>query len=418
MTKDQFLKEASLECTKAKSHFTNSISRSKALELNLSVLHSWVQLVQVIVTDGKLESPTRSNFILEVFGTIIPKITDYVDFDITFSEELVSLAVFLFDIYNRDRKLITDKGTVDGRLYQLFKTCIQGINSPLSSVTLRSDFYILANHYLSRVLSDKQGSERVLQDLRLGSKKLVEIIWNDVIYGEGTSRITGILLLDSLIQLANKSKENFILDSLTKTTRLLLIVRSLKNTDALLNSTTEHINIDDLLYELTAFKATVFFLIRVAETRSGASSLIENNLFRIISELSFLKVDPDLGLELKFDEVYAQNSNFLKVNVTLDNPLIVDKDSNGVSLFELIVPVFQLIAAVLVSMGSANKSVVQKVKSLLSAYKRLVIGIFKRDLLSEKEGKTKLTDSNRQSLDEMVKLIVMLCTLTGYQNEG
>ncbi|CAI4044751.1 hypothetical protein SUVZ_10G1550 [Saccharomyces uvarum] len=418
MTKDQFLKEASLECTKAKSHFTNCISRSKALELNLAVLHSWVQLVQVIVTDGKLESSTRSNFILEVFGTIIPKITDYVEFDITFSEELVSLAVFLFDIYNRDRKLITDKGTVDGRLYQLFKTCIQGINSPLSSVTLRSDFYILANHYLSKVLSDKQGSERVLQDLRLGSKKLVEIIWNDVIYGEGTSRITGILLLDSLIQLANKSKENFILDSLTKTTRLLLIVRSLKNTDALLNSTTEHINIDDLLYELTAFKATVFFLIRVAETRSGASSLIENNLFRIIGELSFLKVDPDLGLELKFDEVYAQNSNFLKVNVTLDNPLIVDKDSNGVSLFELIVPVFQLIAAVLVSMGSANKSVVQKVKSLMSSYKRLVIGIFKRDLLSKKEGETKLTDSNRQSLDEMVKLIVMLCTLTGYQNDG
>lgn len=244
-------------------------------------------------------------------------------------------------------------------------------------MALRSDFYILANHYLSRVLSDQVGSEKVLQDLRLGSKKLVEIIWNDVVYGEGTSRVTGILLLDSLIQLANRSKENFILDSLMKTTRLLLIIRSLKNTDALLNSTTEHINIDDLLYELTAFKATVFFLIRVAETRGGASALIENNLFRIIAELSFLKVDPDLGLDLMFDEVYVQNSKFLKVNVTLDNPLLVDKDANGVSLFELIVPIFQLISAVLVSMGSSNKAVVQTVKGLLNTYKRLVIGIFK-----------------------------------------
>ncbi|CAI4043735.1 hypothetical protein SKDZ_10G1710 [Saccharomyces kudriavzevii ZP591] len=416
-TRDQFLKEARLECARAKSHFTNLISKNKALELNLSVLHSWVQLVQIIVTDGKLEPSERSSFILEVFGTIIPRISDYVEFDITFSEELVSLAVFLFDMYNRDRKLITDKGMVDGRLYQLFKTCIQGINSPLSSVALRSDFYILANHYLRRVLSDKQGSEMVVQNLRLGSKKLVEIIWNDIIYGEGTSRVTGILLLDSLIQLANKSKENFILDSLMKTTRLLLIMRSLKNTDALLNSTTEHINIDDLLYELTAFKATVFFLIRVAETRSGASALIENNLFRIISELTFLKVDPDLGLELMFDEVYVHNSNFLKVNVTLDNPLIVDKEANGVSLFELIVPVFQLIAAVLVSMGSSNKNVVQKVKTLLSTYKRLVIGIFKRDLMREKEDKKNSTNSDCQSLDEMVRLIVMLCTLTGYQNE-
>ena len=284
-------------------------------------------------------------------------------------------------------------------------------------MTLRSDFYILANHYLSRVLSDQEGSERVLQDLRLGSKKLVEIIWNDVIYGEGTSRVTGMLLLDSLIQLANKTKENFVLDSLMKTTKLLLIIRSLKNTDALLGSTTEHINIDDLLYELTAFKATVFFLIRVAETRNGASALVENNLFRIIAELSFLKVDPDLGLELVFDEVYLQNSNFLKVNVTLDNPLVFDKDTNGVSLLELIVPIFQLIAAVLVSMGSSNKSVVQRVKSLLSMYKRLVVGIFKRDLLREKDERKKSTDPSTQSLNEMVKLIVMLCTLTGYQNE-
>ncbi|CAI4561574.1 CEI_1a_G0029160.mRNA.1.CDS.1 [Saccharomyces cerevisiae] len=416
VSKEQFLKDADVECIKAKSHFTNIISRNKALELSLSVLHSWVQLVQIIVTDGKLEPSTRSNFILEVFGTIIPKISDYIEFNITFSEELVSLAVFLFDIYNRDRKLITDKGTVDGRLYQLFKTCIQGINSPLSSVALRSDFYILANHYLSRVLSDQVGSEKVLQDLRLGSKKLVEIIWNDVVYGEGTSRVTGILLLDSLIQLANRSKENFILDSLMKTTRLLLIIRSLKNTDALLNSTTEHINIDDLLYELTAFKATVFFLIRVAETRGGANALIENNLFRIIAELSFLKVDPDLGLDLVFDEVYVQNSKFLKVNVTLDNPLLVDKDANGVSLFELIVPIFQLISAVLVSMGSSNKAVVQTVKGLLNTYKRLVIGIFKRDLLREKEDKKNSSDPNNQSLNEMVKLIVMLCTLTGYQN--
>lgn len=66
VSKEQFLKDADVECIKAKSHFTNIISRNKALELNLSVLHSWVQLVQIIVTDGKLEPSTRSNFILEV----------------------------------------------------------------------------------------------------------------------------------------------------------------------------------------------------------------------------------------------------------------------------------------------------------------------------------------------------------------
>lgn len=396
---------------------TSYLSRKNFMERQLAILHSWVQLVQIVVSDGELSSLTRSNFILEVFGSVIPKINDYVEYDISFSEELVSLAVFLYDVYKKDRISIDNYRTVDTRLYNLFKVCVQGINSPLSSFSLRSDFYVLTNSYLVRILKDSKSAKLVLQDLKMNYERLVEIVCNDVIYGQGTNRITGIFLLDSLIQLGNINKENFILDSLVKNTQLLLIIRTIKNADTMLSSSYENISIDDLLYELTAFKSLLYLLIRIAESRNGAHALIQNKLFQVIQDCKLLQVDPDLGLELVFDELSVKSSSFLTVNVSLDNPLFLGKDTNGISLFELLVPVFQLISAVLLSMGSANQTVIQEVKKLLVKFRKLSLGILKRDALKDTNPKYHLSGSSSEGLAQMVKLIVMLCTLTGYHGE-
>lgn len=396
---------------------TGLLSRKTFIDSQLSILHSWVQLVQIIVSDGELSSLTRSNFILEVFGSIVPKINDYIEFDISFSEELVSLAVVLYDVYQRDRISIDNYQTVDTRLYNLFNASIHGINSPLSSFSIRSDFYVLANSYLVKILKDVKMAKQILRDLRMNSEMLVEVICNDAIYGQGTNRITSIFLLDSLIQLGGLNKENLILSSLMRNTQLLLIIRSIKNTDTLLNSPSENISIDDFLYELTAFKTVIHLLIRIAETRNGAKALVQNKLFPVIADCSFLQLDPDLGLELIFDELSIKNSNFIRVNVTLDNPLFLGKGANGISLFEIIVPVFQLIAAVLLSMGSSNLTVIQEVKKLLMKFRKLSLGIMKRDALNDTNGKHNLADSSHQGLKEMVKLIVMLCTLTSYHGE-
>lgn len=400
-----------------KESVTSHLSHTKFVELQLSIIHSWVQLVQIVVTDGDLTPLTRSNFILEVFGTIVPKINDYVEFDILYSEELVSLTLFLYDIYQKDRITIDTYNKVDTRLYELFKACVHGINSSVTSPLLRSDFYVLANHYLVRVLKEEKLAREVLQDLKMNSIRLVDVICGDAIFGESTNRVTSILLLDSLIQLANFNKENFVLDSLTKSTHLMLITRSMKNINSLLDSSVNNLGIDALLYELTALKTTIYFLTRIAETKNGAQVLIQNKLFSVIEECSFLLIDPDLGLELVFDESQGQYSNLVKISVNLDNPLMLGKDVEGVSLFELIVPIFQLLAAVLISMGSSNKPVIQNVRNLLIKFKRLLLGILKRDALKESNESHGVSGSNFKSLQQMVELIVMLCSLTGYHGE-
>lgn len=218
----------------------------------------------------------------------------------------------------------------------------------------------------------------IVKDLRLNNERLVEVICNDAIYGEGAIKITGLLLLDSLVQLGNHHQENFIVMTLMRSTKLFHIIRSLKATDSLLNASTENVNVENFLYELTAFKATAYFLIRIAETREGAVALIESKVFDILAELNFLKIDPDLGLELVFDETSNNTSSLLRVNITFDEPLILGKEATSVSIFELIIPIFQLMLAIVISSGRFNDAVRLATTSLLKQYQKLIIGTFKR----------------------------------------
>ncbi|ONH65670.1 hypothetical protein BON22_4453 [Cyberlindnera fabianii] len=417
--------EAAEEKDAIKTKLTNFLSYNKFKTFQLASLHSWVQLIQVIVTDGKINSIKRSNFILEVFQSIIPRINDYVEQDILYAEELVSLCVSLYDIYHQDRKSTEDgeSNVVDAyeRLYPLFKTAIHGILSPASSITLRSDLYVLGNKYLSWILKHKDTSKEILQSIKLSSDRLITVICNDAISGEGPTRITGILLLESLFQLSNINQLNFVLDTLVKNNLLLLLVKSIKRADdTLLLSYESKISLDALLYELTAFKAILSFLIRVAETHHGAQQLLQSEIFQTIKSCQFLLIDPDLGIELVFGETSVQNSTFVKVNLSLDTPLSLATSPNGVSLFELFIPTFQLVSAILLSTSSENKPVIHQVRNLLKHFKKLIVGVLKRDMLVESKKEKDVYSqegSKGSSLKELVNLLVLLSTLTKFDPE-
>lgn len=395
---------------KIKQYITTFVSDSKLNDLQFSILHSWVQLVQILVSDGKLGPLKRSNFILEIFSIIIPKINDYIEFDLRLSEDLVSLAVFLYDIYNQDRLTINQKDLLDGRLQNLFKVCIHGITSPLSSVTLRADFYVLANQYLIRVLNDKTFAGDVLQSLRVQSERFVEVICNDIVYGEGTSRITALFLLDSLVKVAKSNKENIILDSLIKNSQLHLIICTLKNVDVLIGSKSEPIEIDNFLYEITAFKAIIYLLLHISETKNGVKFIIQNKLLKVIGELKFLQVDPDLGLRVIAEDRSLQKSGI--VDITLDERKLGIHSNNSISLKELLIPIFQLLVVVLINAGNQNHEVIRSVRMLLTSFEKLLISVFKYDTLDETESM-----KQEQPPEELIKLIVLLCSMTDYYGE-
>lgn len=400
-----------------------------------SCLHSWVQVIQVLLTDGGI---TKSDFILEVLQVVLPKINDYFESDISFSEELISLCVLLFDLYEQENLLesvLKEKKTLYiQRLIPLFKTCVSGVLSSNSTPSLRSDLYILLNKFLQKVFHNEELLAQVVNIFRSFDAKFIDIICNDSIYSEGSSRVTSILFLESLVHLSSASKSSFILDAIIKNNSLLLLVRSIKRTDEMISygesagETESGVRLETLLYELTAFKASLYLLIRVAQSRVGASQLIQNEIFPIIKQLNFLAIDPDIGLNLRIDSNGAGTDNKeapnVTVNLSLDIPLSltgpVGGDSgNTISYFEFFVPIFQLVSAVLLSMGPSYKPSILQIKDLLKHFHKLIVGVVKRDMLVENKQLTSGIYKDEHSisvvgLKELVKLFTLLDSLVNH----
>ena len=80
-----------VEGSKISDFVTKYLVSTDLKDVQLKCLHSWCQLIEILVTDSGINS---LNFILEVLQVIIPKINDYFDVDILFSEEMVSLCVY------------------------------------------------------------------------------------------------------------------------------------------------------------------------------------------------------------------------------------------------------------------------------------------------------------------------------------
>lgn len=399
--------------------------------IHLKSLHSWVQIIQVLTSDGVAD---KSDFILRVLQMILPKINnEYYESDIQFAEELMSLCVLLFDLYeDEDQTPPTQDSTEHKlqRLFPLFKTCVNGVLSPNSTASLRSDLYLLLNKFLQRSIKAESVLRHILSVLRSIDKRFIDIVCNDSIYSEGVPRITSIIFMESLIHLSTIEKSSTILDVLIRNNSLSLLVRSLKRTDEIIvacqNSDEKKpsgIDAETLLYELTTLKATLYMLIRIAQTKLGASQLVQNEIFPIIRQMKFLSIDADLGLDLQIDTSKdPQNSQkYAQINLALDVPLVLhDRTKNSgdatslVSYYEFLVPTFQLVATILLSMGPSYTPGTEQAQELLSHYHLFMVAIMKRDALLENERLGAEDDSLSVSftgLRQLVKLLTLINSL-------
>lgn len=425
-TKDKvaFSEEVIIEGNKISEFLSKFTVSTNLRDIQLKCLHSWCQLIEILITDNTLDS---KYFILEVLEFILPKINDYLESDISFSEELISLSVLLFEKYDQEieheRKSSKDLdfSLSIQKLIPLFKTCISGIINSNSTPNLRSDLYILANKFLMKVFSNEKLISEVSSIVKSFEGKFVDIICNEAIYSEGLSRITSILLLESLIHLASLTKTNFVLEMLVKNNSLLLLVRSIKRADETLQICFESnsgIGLDTLLYELTAFKSTLYFLIRVSQSKNGSLKLIQSELFSILKQSNILRIDPDLGMKLKISDLQD-----VKVSLLLDTPLVLNDlvtsqnigSEINISYYEFLIPIFQLISSIVLTMGPEYKPSLIQTKSLMLTFNSLIVGIMKRDMLVEgnqiQRGIYEKDQEMWGGLKELVRLFSLLDSL-------
>ncbi|CUM68612.1 uncharacterized protein PRCAT00006339001 [Priceomyces carsonii] len=403
-----FSKQVMFDAYQLSEFVTKVVIAGDLKDAQLKCLHSWCQLIEILITDGIMDS---KSFVLEIFQVLLPKINDYLESAIIFSEEFISLSVLLFDVYEQKilKKCKREEFSIEfRRLLPLFKTCISGILNTNSTPSLRSDLYILTNKFLVNLFNKDELVREISGIIKSTDKRFIDVICNDSIYSEGPSRITSILLLESLIHLSSLNKNNFILDLLIKNNSLLMLVRSIKRTDQMISICSDEnsgISLETLLYELTAFKSTMYFLLRVAQSKAGSLQLIQSELFPILRLSKFLQIDPDVGLTLKLGE--TKDFNNIKVSLSLDTPYaLADLNKNAqfdndISYFEFLNPTFQLVVAVLLSMGPSFRPSIIQTREMLKDFHYLLVGIMKRDYLVE----TKQLKSDHLYKDENISLV-------------
>ena len=111
------------------------------------------------------------------------------------------------------------------------------------------------------------------------------------------------------------------------------------------------------------------------------------------------------------------------MKLLLDVPLVFDQNepgSDGLSYYEFLVPVFQLVTLVLISMGPSYQPGVIHGKQVLEHFKSIIVGILKRDSLLENSelpsSKYGPGTSERLGLEELMKLITLLDSLVHPSN--
>lgn len=399
-----------------------------------NVVHNWNVLVQLIVTDGVLTADDKNKFILSTFESLIGEVELLIDSNIKYAEEFISLIVLLYDILGDMNYNVYDKN-----LYKLFMTSVQGISSPLTSVSMRSDLYVLMNKYLTSLMTVNEKNNEVnnasievsihptlkklIHDLKMLDEKLIEIMVLDCINGscQSPERITSVLFLKSLVKLGNfvsGNKSNFIIKALSNSNMLTNLICSIKNLDEMVhNDSDATLSFEDVKYELTVFKFTMSVLTDIAATRLGAYELLQNDAMSVINKLRFESLDLNLGTDLEFKEFITLNQTLSgKVRIKLDNnvpsPSSSKKtaaDSNVISVFEILIPIFKFTVTISGSLGFENKQLKLSISKFLSKYDQQIKNLLKRDSLMV-ENKDKSIDNGTYSTDlqTLIKLIIVL----------
>ena len=94
------------------------------------------------------------------------------------------------------------------------------------------------------------------------------------------------------------------------------------------------------------------------------------------------------------------------------------RSENTISYFEFLVPIFQLLTTVLLSMGPNYQPAIIQTRELMKSVNRLVVGVMKRDFLVETkqigQGLYKEESHELVSLKELVKLFILIDSLAHY----
>ncbi|KFY70946.1 hypothetical protein V499_08837 [Pseudogymnoascus sp. VKM F-103] len=354
----------------------------------LETLEGWTQVVLMIVTVGDLEDTNKLRAILEAVLVVQSKLERHSSVNIEASQKLATLAKFLlFNIDFTSEPFRNDDvaSLANERLSQLFSVSLKAIQSPISDSHFRETLYTICYKYLVG-MSDMPrglttGRQYITQTIKSSGESLVAIICDDAYAGENTCRISALLLLGQIVELARKEDSSYINTTLSRINFIGLLVDSLQN----ILDEMQDLRTDEIDMYLSYVNAKLALLVQVSQTRSGATAVLGAGLFQIIRDSGVFSTDPDIGLDIADIDAIKKH-------------------------YGLLLALMRVINCCVVSRGPQNEQTLAQAKKFVSENRLWMLSVFKR---SARIGAA-VNNELDEVVDELSDAYMLLISMSGF----
>ena len=209
----------------------------------LHVLRGWVQLTLVMIENGEFDSSTKTAFVIKALQMIMPRLENNMEADLEAIElaRLAKALIFSLDFKSDSFKRGDLGDAVGDRLFHLFVVSLKAINSLGAKVSLKEIYYNISYRYVSG-MSDLTGisssnRRHSVQTIKSAGDRFIDTVCDDAHAGEPTCRIAALLVLGSLVKMAQSEKSKYIIESLARLNFIGILVDSVASMSADLRAT-------------------------------------------------------------------------------------------------------------------------------------------------------------------------------------
>ena len=370
--------------------------RVQLMHYHKALLKAWVQLVVVTLESCDFDVGARTSFVLQTLQSILPKLEMSLDSDSITALQLSALSVTL--IQKIDFKSSAFEKTLTGdfandRLSQLFRTSLTAIYSPISTTELREYAYQICFRYIHGIFEKAtRGSllgRHTLNTIKNCGNHLLEVVCDDAYSGQGTCRVSALLLLDAFVAMAIRQESKYLLEAFVGLNFIAVLVDNIKQIPQELQAAaaprkytsipctnkeqSRLIALTDVTTLLSYYEASLALLNRICQSRVGAAHVLNAGLFQAIRESRIFTVDPDIGLGTSI--LSSLPSGHANIPFSeFDNPDALKK------YFELMLFVLRVINSAVISRGQKNEQTVYQAREFLKENRHSMVAIFKRSV--------------------------------------
>ncbi|KAH7067601.1 nucleoporin Nup186/Nup192/Nup205 [Paraphoma chrysanthemicola] len=330
--------------------------RAQLVRYHRDILQSWVQVLMVAVHSCDFEETARSSFILQTIQSILPKLEQSYNADIFAALQLAGLAESLVQKIDFESTSLEKTGDfANDRLSQLFRAALSGIYSPVATSELREYCFQICFRYIQGTFHKASANtllgRHTLDAVRNCGTHLIEAVCDDAYSGQGTCKVSALLLLNAMVAIATRQQSKYVLETFVSLNFMGVLVDNLKHIPEELRAAAA----PQISALLSYYDAVLALLLRICQSRLGAAYVLNAGLFLSIRDSQIFSVDPDIGLEF-------------------DDPKALKK------YYKLMLSVLRVINAAVIARGRQNDQTVFQAREFLKENRHSMVAIFKRSV--------------------------------------